>query len=190
MNNLSISLLVAHNQTVLADRLREIRDRIKPVADGLRGWRDAQISRNDYASFVDMKAGIDALPPPSRQMVEDTLSAMSEILDELEAHYPGLEVQHEDVSQAGEFEELVSHLRDYEERGANPPHRGRRRRSRSPDGSASRETGRPGQQADWPSRPSDDATGQAPGHRAFRDGRRFLLETDEPCHDGKACRAG
>ena len=103
--------LVAHKQTALADKLKGIRDRIKPVVDGLGRWRDAQISRNDYASFVDMKAGIDALPPPDRQMVEDILSAMSEILDELRAHYPGLEEQHEDVSHAGEFEELVSHLR-------------------------------------------------------------------------------
>ena len=69
-----------------------------------------------------MKAGIDALPPPHRQMVEDILSAMSEILDELRAHYPGLEEQHEDVSHAGEFDELVSHLRDFEERRANPPY--------------------------------------------------------------------
>lgn len=114
--------LVAHKQTALADKLKGIRERIKSVVDGLGRWRAAQISRNDYASFVDMKAGIDALPPPHRQMVEDILSAMSEILDELRAHYPGLEEQHEDVSHAGEFEELVSHLRDFEERRANPPH--------------------------------------------------------------------
>ena len=114
--------LVAHKQTVLAHKLRAIRDRIKPVVDGLRSWRDAQISRNDYASFVDMKAGIDALRPTSRLMVEDILSAMSEILDELQAHYPGLEEQHEDVPHAGEFEGLMSHLRAFEERRANPPH--------------------------------------------------------------------
>jgi AbiU2 len=118
--------LSAHKQAALADTLRGIRDRIKPVADGLRRWRDAQISRNDYALFVDMKAGIDALPAPSRQMVEDILSAMGEILDELRAHYPGLAERHEDVSHAGEFEELVSHLRGVEERRADPPHRGRR----------------------------------------------------------------
>src|SRR3954462_6389292 len=114
--------LVAHKQTALADKLSGIRDRIKPAVTGLRQWRDAEISRNDYASFVAMKAGIDALPPPSRQMVEDILSAMSEILDELEAHYPGLQERHEDVSHAGEFEQLVSHLRDYEGRRADPPH--------------------------------------------------------------------
>ena len=114
--------LVAHKQAALADKLRAIRDRIKPVVEGLSRWRDVQISRNDYASFVNMKAGIDALPPPSRQMVEDILSAMGEILDELRAHYPGLEDQHEDVPHAGEFEELMSHLRDFEGRRANPPH--------------------------------------------------------------------
>jgi hypothetical protein len=114
--------LVAHKQTALADKLKGMRDGIKPVVDGLGRWREARISRNDYASFVGMKAGIDALPPTSRQMVEDTLSAMSEILDELEAHYPGLEKHHEDASHAGEFEQLVSHLRDYEGRRADLPH--------------------------------------------------------------------
>jgi hypothetical protein len=114
--------LVAYKQTALADTLSGIRDRIKPAVAGLRQWRDAQIARNDYASFVDMKAAIDALPPPGRQMVEDILSAMSEILVELRAQYPGLEEQHEDVSHAGEFEQLVSHLRDCEERRADPPH--------------------------------------------------------------------
>src|SRR3954462_7682556 len=114
--------LVAHKETALADKLRGMRDRIKPVVDGLGRWREAQISRNDYASFVGMKAGIDALPPTSRRMVEDTLSAMSEILDELQAHYPGMEEHHEGASHAGEFEQLLSHLRDYEERLADPPH--------------------------------------------------------------------
>ena len=114
--------LVAHKQAALADELRAIRDGIRPVVDGLTRWRDVRISRNDYASFVDMKAGIDALPPPSRQMVEDILSAMGRILDELRAHYPGLEEQHEDVSHPGEFEELMSHLRDFEGRRANPSH--------------------------------------------------------------------
>ena len=112
--------LVAHKQTALADKLKGIRDRIKPIVNGLGRWRDAQISRNDYASFVDMKAGIDALPPPSRQMVEDVLSAVGEILKELQTHYTGLEELHKDVSRAGDFEELVSHLRDLEKRRANP----------------------------------------------------------------------
>jgi AbiU2 len=112
--------LTAHKQTALAEKLRGMRNRIKPVADGLRQWRDAQISRNDYASFIGMKAGIDALPPPSRQMVEDVLSAVGEILKELQTHYTGLEELHKDVSRAGDFEELVSHLRDLEKRRANP----------------------------------------------------------------------
>src|SRR3954453_3662815 len=95
--------LVAHKQTALADKLKGMRDGIKPVVDGLGRWREARISRNDSASFVGMKAGIDALPPTSRRMVEDTLSAMGEILDELEAHYPGMEERHEDAPHAGEF---------------------------------------------------------------------------------------
>jgi hypothetical protein len=57
--------LLAHKQTALADKLTEIRDRIKPVVDGLRRSRDSRISRNDYAYFLDMKAGIDVLPPPA-----------------------------------------------------------------------------------------------------------------------------
>ena len=32
--------LAAHKQTALAEKLRGMRDRIKPVADGLRQWRD------------------------------------------------------------------------------------------------------------------------------------------------------
>jgi hypothetical protein len=112
--------LAAHKQTALAEKLRGMRDRIKPGADGLGQWREAQISRNDYASFIGMKADIGALPPPGRQMVEDVLSAVSEILKELQAHYTGLEELHKDVSHAGDFEELVSHLRDLEKRRANP----------------------------------------------------------------------
>jgi hypothetical protein len=114
--------LVAHGQTALAVELRGIRDRIKPEVDGLRTWRDEQISRNDYASFVVREAGIDTLPPSSRQMIEDILTAMSEILEKLRVHYPGLEEQHRDVAGAGEFDELVSHLRDLEERQADPSH--------------------------------------------------------------------
>ena len=93
--------LVAHKQTALADKARGMRDRIKPAVDGLRRWRDEEISRNDYASFVVRETQIDALPQSGRQMVEDILSAMSEIVDELQAHYSGLEEQHEDVSHAG-----------------------------------------------------------------------------------------
>src|SRR3954451_6156346 len=44
--------LVAYKQTALVDRLKGIRDRIKSQADSLRRWRDEQVSRNDYASFV------------------------------------------------------------------------------------------------------------------------------------------
>jgi hypothetical protein len=48
--------LAAHKQTALAEKLRGMRDGIKPVADGLGRWRDLQISRSDYASFIGMKA--------------------------------------------------------------------------------------------------------------------------------------
>jgi hypothetical protein len=112
--------LAAHKQTALAEKLRGTRDGSKPVADGLGRWRDLQISRNDYASFIGMKAGIDALPPSSRQMVEDVLSAVRQILMELQGQYTGLEELHKDVSRAGDFEELLSHLRDLEKRRGNP----------------------------------------------------------------------
>ncbi len=108
--------LAAHKQTALAEKLRGKRDAIRPVADDLQSWRDARISRNDYASFVDMKAGIDALPPPSRQMVEDVLAAMGEILEDLQGHYTGLDTLQEDASPSGDFRELVSDLRDLEAR--------------------------------------------------------------------------
>ncbi len=112
--------LVAHKQNDLADKIKRLRDRIAPVADALTRWRDTQISRNDYASFVGMKADVDALPPPSRQMIEDVLSAMSAVLSELRAQYTGIEVLPDDVPHAGDFEELLSHLRVLEKQRANP----------------------------------------------------------------------
>jgi len=112
--------LAAHKQTALAEKLRGMRDGIKPVADGLARWRNLQISRNDYASFIGMKAGVDTLPPPTRQMVEDVLSAVRQILTELQGHYTGLAELHKDVSRAGDFEDLLSHLRDLEKRRGNP----------------------------------------------------------------------
>ena len=51
-------------------------------------------------------------------MVEDVLAAMSEILEELQGHYTGLEHLQEDVSHSGDFRELVSDLRDLEARKA------------------------------------------------------------------------
>ena len=43
---------------------------------------------------------------------------MSEILDELQAHYIGVEQLPEDASHAGDFEELMADLRDLESRRA------------------------------------------------------------------------
>jgi hypothetical protein len=113
----------ADKQTALAARLRGIRDGIKPVSDELRVWRDKQLARNDYATFVDLKAGIDALPPRSRQMIDDVLSALGEVLLEVQAHYTGAEELHKEVTHAhaGDFDQLVSHLRDLELRTANDP---------------------------------------------------------------------
>ena len=61
---------------------------------------ETAISRNDYASFVHMKADINALPQASRQMVEDVLAAMGEILEDLQGHYTGLGTLQEDVPHA------------------------------------------------------------------------------------------
>ena len=72
--------LAAYKQTALVKRLTAIRDRIKPIGDGLKRWRDEHLSKNDYAAYVGMKADIDALPANNRKMIEDVLSAMGEVL--------------------------------------------------------------------------------------------------------------
>src|SRR4051812_35687192 len=43
--------LAAHKQTALVKRLTAIRDRVRPAGDGLKWWRDEQLSRNDYAAY-------------------------------------------------------------------------------------------------------------------------------------------
>jgi len=106
--------LTAHKQMALVKRLTAIRDRIKPVGDGLKRWRDEQLSENDYAAYVGLKADIDALPPNHRKMIEDVLSAMGDVLGELQAHYGGVAELPEDVARPGDFDELVGHLRELE----------------------------------------------------------------------------
>ena len=98
----------------LVKRLTAIRDRVEPVGNGLKRWRDEQLSKNDYAAYVGMKADIDALPPNHRKMVEDVLSAMGEVLGQLQAHYSGVPEMPEDVAPPGDFDELVGHLRELE----------------------------------------------------------------------------
>jgi hypothetical protein len=106
--------LAAHKQTALVKRLSAIRDRVKPVGDGLKRWRDEQLSRNDYAAYLGMKADIDALPSNHRKMVEDVLSAMGEVMEQLQAHYSGVAELPEDVARPGDFDELVGRLRELE----------------------------------------------------------------------------
>jgi AbiU2 len=106
--------LAAHRQVALVKRLTEIRDRVKPASDSLKRWRDEQLSKNDYAAYVGMKANIDAVPANDRKMIEDVLSAMSDVLVELQAHYSSVAGLKEDVAQPGDFAELVDHLRELE----------------------------------------------------------------------------
>src|SRR5829696_2648532 len=61
--------LAAHKQMALVKRLSAIRDRIKPVGDGLRRWRDEQLAKNDYAAYTAIKADVDTLPPNNRKMI-------------------------------------------------------------------------------------------------------------------------
>src|SRR3954468_14594862 len=72
--------LAAYKQMALVKRLTAIRDRVKPIADGLSHWRDERLSKNDHAAFVAMKVDVDALPPNQRKMIEDVVSAMGEVL--------------------------------------------------------------------------------------------------------------
>ncbi len=106
--------LAAHKQMALVKRLTAIRDRVKPLGDGLKRWRDEQLSKNDYAAYVALKADVDALPSHNRKMIEDVLSAMGEVLQELQANYSSVAKLPEDVAQPGDFDELVGHLRDLE----------------------------------------------------------------------------
>lgn len=106
--------LAAHKQMALVKRLTAIRDRTQPVGDGLKRWRDERLSKNDYTAYLGMRADADALPANQRKMVEDVLSAMREILQELQAHYTSVAELHEDSAQPGDFDELVGHLREFE----------------------------------------------------------------------------
>jgi hypothetical protein len=106
--------LAAYKQMALVERLTAIRDRVKPMGDGLRRWRDEHLSKNDYAAYVGMKADIDALPPNNRKMIEDVLSAMGEVLEELQAHYSNVAELPQDGARPGDFDELVGHLRELE----------------------------------------------------------------------------
>jgi hypothetical protein len=54
-------------------------------------------------------------------MIADILAAMGEILDEVRARYPGVERWHEEIPHAGDFDDLLSHLRDLERRKAKDP---------------------------------------------------------------------
>jgi hypothetical protein len=112
--------LAAHKQMALVKRLTSIRDRTKPVEEGLKRWRDERLSKNDYAAFVGLKADIEALPSNYRKMIGDVISAMGEILKELQTHYSSVAELQEDTRQPGDFEDLLGHLRQLETLRANP----------------------------------------------------------------------
>lgn len=113
--------LAANKEADLADRLKGIRAKIKPVSGDLKRWRCEQLSRNDYAAILARGCSVDAIPPVSRRMIADILAAMGEILDEVRAHYPDVEPWHEEVPRAGDFDDLLTRLRDLEKRKANDP---------------------------------------------------------------------
>jgi hypothetical protein len=106
--------LTAHKQMAVVKRLTTIRDKVKPAADGLRRWRDEKLSKNDYAAYIGMKADIEALPAIHRKMIQDILSAMGDVLREIQSHYSNVAVLLEDVALRGDFDQLVGHLRELE----------------------------------------------------------------------------
>jgi hypothetical protein len=112
--------LAAHKQMALVKRLTAIRDRIKPVGDGLKRWRDERLAKNDYAAYLALKADVDALPSNYRKMIEDVLTAMGDVLKELQAHYSSVAELHENAAQPGDFDALVGHLRELETLKAKP----------------------------------------------------------------------
>jgi hypothetical protein len=106
--------LVAYKQGALVERLTAIRDRVKPLGDELMRWRHEHLAGDDYAAYVGMRANKDALPPNCRRMIEGVLSAMGEVLVELQAHYSGVAGLPEDAAPPGDFDELLGHLREFE----------------------------------------------------------------------------
>ncbi len=106
--------LAAHKQMALVKRLTAIRDRVQPSGDALRRWRDERLAKNDYAAYVGLKAETDALPPNHRKMVEDVLSAMSAVMEQLRAHYGDVAEMPEEVALDGDFDAIVGHLRELE----------------------------------------------------------------------------
>src|SRR4051812_40052012 len=110
--------LAANKEADLAVKLRGIRDRIKPISAELKRWRDEQLSRNDYLAIVERGCSVDAIPPAHRQRIADILAAMGEIHGEVRARYAGVERWHEEIPHAGDFDDLLTQLRDLEERNA------------------------------------------------------------------------
>src|SRR4051812_24661533 len=106
--------LAAHKQMALLKRLTAIRDRVTPLGDELMRWRHAHLAANDYAAYVGMRADTEALPANCRRMIEGVLTAMGEVLVELQAHYSGVPGLPEDVAPPGDFDELLGHLRELE----------------------------------------------------------------------------
>jgi hypothetical protein len=106
--------LAAHKQMALVKRLTGIRDRVKPIGDGLKRFRDELLTRNDYAAYLGLKATLENLPPTNRKMIEDVITAMGEIMEQLRAHYTSVAELPEDVALPGDFDELVAHLREFE----------------------------------------------------------------------------
>ena len=113
--------LAANAETELAVKLRGIRDRIKPISGEMERWRDEQLSRDDYAEIVGRGCSVDAIPPVNRQMVADILAAMGEIHVAVRDHYAGVERWHEEVPHSGDFDDLLTHLRELEGRKARDP---------------------------------------------------------------------
>src|SRR3954454_4324309 len=66
--------LAAYKQMALVKRLTAIRDRVRPMADGLRRGRHAHLAESDYAAYVGMRADKDALPANCRRMIEGVLT--------------------------------------------------------------------------------------------------------------------
>ena len=108
--------LTAHKQMALVKRLTAIRDRVEPVAEGLKRWREERLSGNDYAAYVGMKA--DAAPCP--RMSERWSRTSSQRWADHKAgpgHYSGVAEMPEDVAPPGDFNELVGHLRELDASG-------------------------------------------------------------------------
>jgi AbiU2 len=73
-----------------------------------RAWRNKHLAHRDLARALQQSA--ETLPPASRQMVQEALNAIADVMNALEGHYRNTEVHFEGFIGSQEAESLVFYL--------------------------------------------------------------------------------